>query len=1071
MVRFNEFWSINKIKYLNLACLLITILCLATIITLSGNNNNSVSSTPPSSSPRQPRVESDQTIAQRAKSDVIELPASESLVAPIENITPKLTAEQQFDSLDDEFDTPTTSFSSSPSSLRRRKSEPISGGTEREVEDTTPLPSTDAPESSSLVNPLVPPFMGPILNQIFNDIDIGGIIRSARQNASAGDGHSPIIHKQFTKNGATVIISSGAINNSAEASSLLDKLLPPFLRPFGPLAKANKNGSLATATITMKAEPLFALATGGPGRQMGFDSLSPSFPMQDPPLMFSMGAQRSPFFEPSRFKSSMFHPMMTPVPEPHHLFHPGGLLSMIMRASELDPSSDAESNALKAESGSNADQSDQKQNSSSSLSVQASQQHNINATGIRSSNSSSEPEVELVDVMQKIRSARKKFAPRLHNQSSHGGSILVFSSTGAGPMEPSPISPLFMPSFRLPGQPNPQLMLIDGAESSPTAQISPLNPILRTILSNVISDLSEAERNKTDRFRTRSSSGVITPAWNSLSGWSPFANDVDQSEEQPSIDRWDEQTSDGRFIRMKHRSNPGNPGEDNSEQASFDSSDMISGMQMDQSPSLASVFERQLASGPSGIVSGAIRQTIRGPGMTVERIIELPTSTSGSIGRLQQVASGLKSQSLSRFAESDTNFSPTFESPNKRSFFAGPSSVFRPMQASDRSGSDSESGSSHMGFISRLLADLGQKADHASERMSPLMFMRARMSSADDLDEADSSSEMPMHLARPRLHSGNARIRLRPLHEPVLSSADSFLLPPAHFTILENNDDQESSGISHLARPAMLTVNESKQPNSAFEETLNSVEDRLSNVLSLVSHDSSFGNSIKPIDNEEQSHQLEANQGSKSDSISSKRFNMASPEDSSREHANHNQFVSVSRAPPQSQARIERVDLKQVANERIDRSDNPFTSPTSPLFGFPTSSMASQRLNNEKTAIVEQQPTATKPIAALARSFQPQPVKVYPGMTSQSTAPSPSAKSSNQLQAESVRERVLSNPPAMIVMGRRFDDKPISARAGERSTYHDKDDTNSAVVADRHEVHRSLSPTIMTGPIATRLGH
>lgn len=982
-----------------------TVICLATIIALSSNSNKGSLSSRQSDS---------------FKSDS---PVSESLTSSgaLDNVAPEqasspAAAEQQFDSLEDDFDSSSSSPVVAQPTLRRRKSEPrpTSSG-EREVEDTTPLP-----DSAELVgvNPFGPPGpLGSILNQILGDIEVGGLLSAARQNSSAD---KPFVQKRITKNGATIIISSGALNNSNEASSLLEKLLPPFLRPLAGTVRSGQNGSVASATITMSAEPMFALASGGPSRQ--FDLLAPS-PAFESPRMLAFGAgDRAPLFEgPAGFRSSMFSPVFGP-PPPAPMFGHGGLLGMIMRAGDLESSNETRNELKQSSSSLHADQPDGHPNNNSSLKSQASQPQNSTSDSLsaKSNNSSLESDVELIDLMQMAKPVSRKFSVRSHQQQLFpGGSMMLFSTASGSPIEQAPLPSMFMPDLRMstPSM-SPQVMFFgNGLDSSPNFNSGPLNPILRSVLSNVISELSETDKNKTDRLKARTS-GISMPSW-------PFqtsGSELDASHSEispPSIDRWDD---GGKHLRAKHRSSQG-------DEESEESSDMLTGLQLDQAPSLASIIERQLGSGSTDIVSGTIRQTIRGPGMTVERVIEVPPSSSSSIGRMQQVAPGIKSQSLSRIPEGDTGLSSTFDRPIRRnSVLAGPSSFFGPMRSvhvSDRS--DSELVQPHFGFIGRLLSDLGQRSEQMSSRMNPFSFMRSRMSSGDDLDEADSNLDMPPHSrpssSWPNVHVGSARIRIRPIGDSASTNSDSYMLPPAHLTILEDNDDStESQSMNHMASPTIVTMNDGKQQSPNFEETLNSVEDRLNNVLSMVSQEVALARpDDKPIDDQ----QVQQDNVKLAGTIGRLHHQH-------HHHDNHRQ-TQLANSPRESAssgvARIERVDIKQVTQDRPNRPDNLFTSPSSPLFGFPSSSIAaSSGLVNDKAGqrVDAQQSAPTKPITTFsARSLQPQPVKVhYTGNLSvKQSAGSGLSKSSEQSNSESAHESMLASPS--VILGRRMDDSPV----------------------------------------------
>lgn len=157
--------------------------------------------------------------------------------------------------------------------------------------------------------------VGPILSELFQDMDFGSLIKSLRNRtlaAATNGGKQPTIIRKVNKNGATIIISSsGTFNESslndssiAPFPSLLERLLPPMfsgIRPMRLDLNGSSNGNettndqpIASATITINAEPIFSQSSPissmlFPSRFM--DSTGPF--LAQPPSIF--GASQSPF--------------------------------------------------------------------------------------------------------------------------------------------------------------------------------------------------------------------------------------------------------------------------------------------------------------------------------------------------------------------------------------------------------------------------------------------------------------------------------------------------------------------------------------------------------------------------------------------------------------------------------------------------------------------------------------------------------------------------------------------------------------------------------------------------------
>lgn len=628
--------------------------------------------------------------------------------------------------------------------------------------------------------------------------------------------------------------------------------------------------------------------------------------------------------------------------------------------------------------------------------------------------SANESEVETLDLSQLSKPNRMhNFYPRQRP----AGSMLIFSSGGlSAARDPFqfPFAPSMSPFMSAMPPPPPQMMLVGGgngagAEGPGTGL---LNPILRTILNNVMSDLSpgleQAEKNKTERnqqARVRASSN-IAPNWTALSG------DLDEDWAGGSEgDRWDEH-SQSKQMRARHR-------EIDDMDPNADASEFVSGIQLDQAPSspLASVLDRQLE---TGVVSGTIRQTIRGPGMTVERIIEVPSS------RVQQVAPGIRSQSLSR-----ADFEDTSESTLSRPII--PTSSIFSRQTNDRMSND-DSFTPHVGFIGKLLSDISRRSEQSNGYRNGPPMIRNR-SIDEDLDEGDSGEIMAQPKSPsswPKIRVASARIRMRPSSEIRLSSSspDALFMPPSHFSVPESGDigSEKESG------------NTDNKIGSTFEDTMNSMEDRLNHVLSMASQQT-LGSNHKPNNDDGPSEITSNKSGGVGNQVPVAALARGNP-------------MSITNSNIALQPEIKQAPTSVDSQQKQNQAENPFTSPTSPLFGFPTSSMAQVSSDSSKNKSGSSNNNANASTNRQQRSFTYHSNnEIATPHSFQSGAGAP--KQQDQLVSlDSVsRSRFipLSSPPASIVMGRRLDDGPFQ----ETNNNHAPDHFQSAT---RSNLARAFSP-------------
>lgn len=1179
---------------MNLACLLMTLVCLITILLFSGSNANNNNSNPVSRViPRKSLFVDEMQGGNTAES--IDSLDSQPLVG-------SATSQQQTVSANSNNDNLNFLDNRRDGAKFRRKSElsnsdenSLSGTTnsksltnEREIEDlasninnSPELPekgdsSTSSDKQAASIKSEFEPnsLIDPILSQIFNDSEIGTMLKQALKKASNGTATSssgggfnkPIIRR--SKNGATIIISSSSTfnnnnslfnNSSSPFPSLIEKLLPPMFRPLslgsdlflkqqqtadGNVSSNSSNPQAAglassVATITINSEPIFASSSSPFGISRGFTGSSNPFA--------SFLAATDPFSPLSQHynHNSHHHPHHHDQHHPHHHHHhasrlpglfmeplafraptpfgppslfgspfaamsgpmsgPPGLMSMIIRANQLDQadedstqtpppsSSSSSSSSLSSTSTSSKSQRTANErdelnakNNNDALKAQASQQQNL-TTGKRQSTdklpatavNNNDSEVETLDMSEFIpaRSSPSSgaFTSRLHNFypqrsiiSKPSGSMVIFSSGNLGTsparnvadpfgfpfMSPSAISSPFSPFMPPSISPPPQMMFLggeNGAHGGNGAQM--LNPILRSFLNNVMSDIVPLSSSIIDADQTKdtnnktglnerndknnslnkatrsSSSSNLNPSWTALSSAELEDDWTNGGASEGTIDRWDEQnpppSSSNKHIRAHHRSDEGN--DPNS--SLTESSEGIQFEQQNPSP-----FERHL--GPSFSSSG----NFLSPSLTVEKLIETPA-------RIQHIGSEIRSQSLSR---------ADFEEPNESTAtlsrpFQPTSPFFPPRSITSSSQSNNDDFAPHVGFISRLLNDISRRSDSTTNKQTGSSSIIKNRSMEDDFDEGDSSSMNENVLVQsnnnkhhsqdnawPKIRVASARIRMRPINDvktspisgPLMSpNSDAIFMSPNHFTFAENSDIDKESQVSSL------------EPNKpSFDDTMNSMEDRLNHVLSLASHQTFLPNHKQSSVNEEQ--QTEA--PSKPQSVPAPQALPSSsssppPSQAPQSLALNNARAAVEHSIPLPQlvsSRSEPKQHNQVVEEKQHKptSDNPFTSPSSPLFGFPASSLAqndlqkvpkpSQELNNNDNNNNNSQQIFSN---RQPRSF------TYHSNNEVATSlanlnATPRAVDQMIPAASTGRSRFipLSGPPASVVMGRRLDDGPFS---------------------------------------------
>jgi len=1102
---------------MNLACLVMTLICLVTILLFSGGGSGNGNSSGGLIA-RKGQAGETAELSGSGSGETIDSLESQQLVGSRE-LQAALSGENSHQLQPNE-----ESYESSrkDSAKFRRKSEHSALGNqgngqtgskanviERELESEDGAPSQangdtynqELPEPNRSRQPdfQAPISAGSLVEQLFSDSEMGPLLRALAGRATGGGGatnrSSPGSLRSIIRrgrNGATIIISSGTFNESSPLNeslpallpSLLERLLPPLLRPMSlsslgrpsvTMSDGNASGLLGSASIAIGAEPLPFPATARNPFGAPFASLSSPFagfngqPSHHHPSMFigEPPAQLPPIglSRQSSFGPQVFGPQALPFAMPHP-----SLLSMLMQANQLapmaattfdeelsqerllGPRAQALSSVIESakqesqrtpESGSN--------NKSETLTAQASQTSNSTGaqTVTKPSVSGNDSEIETVDVAHLSRQHNYNKMHNLYQTRArpNSGSMLIFSSTGqlegpfqtSGPFGAGLMSPPFMSMA-----PHQMVLLGSGAGGlEGQSGGGPLSPMLRSILGGVLGELSAkqaapsgeptnkaanaskgGERNHQVQGAARASSSLV-PNW---STWSSGDLEEEWASGNPNeaSDRWDEQaqTQSSKNLRARHRDEELDSG--TSEQPDF-----VSSLQLDQSnqaPAFASPFDRQLE---SGMVAGTIRQTIRGPGMTVERIIEVPS------GRVQQVAPGVRSQSLSRSDVDETESVHGFPA----RFPASVSMISRP------NGDDFAPPA--VGFISKLLADISRRSDQSSPRGRG-QFVRNH-SLDEDLEEHESNGNSDEYAAPsqtgpkmshlwPKIRVASARVRVRPLAEPrsslspALDSGGSIFMAPTQLTMSDLGQERDRTA----ERPASglnQAPSEQKGPAAAtFEDTLNSMEDRLNQVLSMGSHRGAVGEqrpSSQQQTEPDMANRLAAGRGQSLQPIATQ------------------QPDSPPNAIPMPTARlIEPVKLpgSLETSQPIARSgsqlENPFTSPASPLFGFPSSSLAHGLAPADNSAKSSKQATILMGSPASNQNANTNHNNNNNGnrqqrsftyhsnneLASAALAPKQALQRRDQLAGadSNVQARFLAPPPPPTgaIMGRRLDDSP-----------------------------------------------
>lgn len=832
----------------------------------------------------------------------------------------------------------------------------------------------------------------------------------------------------------------------------------------GNSSTGNATGRIATATITIGAEPTMVFSSSQLGRVSPFqamlqDAFRPSF------SRMSSSSSSHPFFMESSSAGMM--PLRSPLFGPTFgstvsSARPFNLMSgMFMKAQHVPEAADStviDSMSNDVESG-KVDS-----NKNDTLSAQASQLINNSSSVVPATKSTNDAnEIEMLDVSHLPRSfsrVRSSFrSPLVHPSSGmliFGNPMSNFVDDNQRASEFSPFPPVpppfglfssFMPSFRPPPPPmmmQPQMMLMadEGQQVRSSANSAMMNPILKTILNNVISDIADASSLSTAASNGRSKNKTAQRerdshdrrASHSVPSWSPSSSGVSAdmmddewpTDSSPNSDnnnnKWDEreQSAGKQPLRAKHRMADVDDVEDNSR---MDSSPGEFGLQLDQTSPFASILDRgQLES--SGLISGTIQQTIRGPeSFSMERIIDIP---SGRVVK-EQVGPGIRSQSISRADVESAESAGELSSSREPSSASSRSALFssRPIDVLSSLSNEAADAPPHIGFIGQLLSDLSRRSSdhHHQPHFLPGPLSRHRSIDIDDLDEGDSDGDSgdysnnnsvspPRQTSTwPKVRVASARVRMRPIApEPRLdgdfsAGRSESSLVPTHFTI-PAGDSSQDGGDKETAN--------SNQQQAAEATSGHSSMNNLTKPKSMTDHNLLHASSgLSAINHRQLQHKVKI-----------------SPDPESRLSS----AAGTSKTPSIASRRSATEQVNQlpfINHQESQRSGNPFTSPTSPLFGFPTSSLAvAPRLPGETSSKHPPQP--------ITQSQQQQQRLVVPGANRQQRSSSFTYHSNNELAStfadkqqqqhdSTVRARQMpSFIPASIVMGRRLDDGPMA---------------------------------------------
>lgn len=982
---------------MNLACLLMTIACLTTIIVYNWNQ-----------SPLQATSETMTKLDANRMRAALDAP-SEPLVEPIESLpdTSQALVSKSADAptFDDTDPAPKKCPKCRVNKSRRKSDLPPSSDDEREIEGDSDEKKTTSPSKE-----IERMFGGDSMNGGFESLlkQIERIAAAAASSTNSQAGNStgglsmmsvkPIRDKSGKAAGIVVsanIIENGItrqLNDSTLPLPNFERLFPSILRPAlmgsagsplismlmnkhrSPMSQINDDES-ATANGTAEKLPSGSVATitiGGTDAMPGLlaplaSHLFRSFiPPAGGDLFFArpsfMESQQTPggafrtLGAPPMFAGpSPFGPLMSPPP----MLPPPGLLSMLLRGSDDDESPLIGSGAGRITIKSShpatsptaqppsSEKTKEPQSAASQLtpSLSAPQPAPAAASSPKSAvPSNNDPEVELLAEQQHSQTSSRgpSFQSIYPRRPPAQGSMLILNSATDSPQA----------TFGPFGLMAPPMMLMGGSHRSPMFQAQgPMNPVLRAILSNVMSELSSDQEQLTRQQQNRTQQQQNRRAFSGQSG----GNEMD--DEWEASERWDEQQQAQNNNKPKHQLRARHR-DLNSLESDLTEADGAAEMMGNFHLNPNDDQQQQLDSQASAMIGGTIRQTIRGPGLSVERIIDMPS------GRVQQVASGVKSQSLQLRPSSDsmdmeTSANEHQSSQQQSAQHKSPLSLFGVSRPATVDRLDESALTPPVGFIGRLLSDLSRRAAEHQQQAAAQRRENSRSNNGlqftsldEDLDEGDSEELAPRFASAglpswPRLRLASARIRMGPIGAAEARSssnggshqqpAETFFLPPppGHFALA-------ASGLGSAIENGELQEFHQHQPRMAasFEDTLNSMEDRLSHVLAVGSKSADEEipqiPGLRRMPDAANTHPISAALATPTPATTKM---SPAPAPTSQPTKHSAKTTHEPKAPVIG-------DSQKPAPANTD----PFTSPDSPLFGFPATSNTAQQLKEKKTS-------------------------------------------------------------------------------------------------------------------------
>lgn len=832
--RFNEFWSVNKMRYMNLACLLMTLVCLVTILLFS-KTNQQVGVAQSSAQHGDAKLAGVSTVGRRR---LVEPIGRERALESLESIERQplnslansghRSSASDADGAEDEgapastTTTPATAGKQPPSSLAglfggiHRRAESFGEmledarrqlgrqqAAEREAESEEGAAGQGEVEAGASQPPAERPVLGPLqpaLGQVFDDLDNFGLFKTLKaqlfQGANMTPLSKPIVGRN--RNGATIIMSfesaganstSTANANSTAAANATDgrparppanlvgpieRLLPLLFRPPPAdllLGSARDRTPSGFAALTINSEPVlrfpFGPALFGP---------PPALPLVNP------------FAFPSLARAS-----------------PGGLNGLLMRGGQ--PAA-IDQVAAKNSTNGGGGEALERQSSHKAAVVARAGSHSGSSHNSTSGAAEGEPdeEVETFDVSQlgvpRLLGSMGPFGPMSRGSvfslpSPLGGarssagrlpSVIMIGSSSGSVARLSPFANSSRDSLQLdspfsgaaegPLDGAPHMIMLAGREQPP------LSPMLRAILGSVLPSMARSLEQRGQQEQQMQA-----------------RRDEHELAESDSDSDWDEQQlAESRNpveLAKQHRGFIGSPMspfsatvERERESASGAGSSLIE--QVLESTSAAAALGGE-GGAPTGRLSGTIKQIFRGPGMTVERIIQLPAVQKARLNdgaEVQAVERGLRMQSISRIDSSIDDESDGQAEPQ------GPQESLRPPPHLAHFSSAHHGPETPVaGLMSRLFGSLGRQPGAerelggAGEMRQARTFKRPPPATAEANDELDEDSAEQEEAPEAPVNAGSSTQKER--HQEVPARAQRFMGLPIVRSINEHQMTQQ----------------------------------------------------------------------------------------------------------------------------------------------------------------------------------------------------------------------------------------------------------------------------------------